>query len=447
MMNTKKWIATLVGVAVVALCAAYAYAWQPSIEALPSPPAPSTDTALLAQGARIARQGDCMVCHTTANGKPFAGGLPLNTPFGTLYSTNITPDMNTGIGSWPLEAFTRAMRSGVARDGHLLYPAFPYPHFTRMTDEDLGALYAYLMARTPVDAPAHANALRFPLNIRPLVAGWNMLFLERGALPAAAAPATAQSEEWLRGRYLVEGAAHCAACHTPMNSFGAEKHDKPFAGNLIDGWDAPSLNPLSRSPTPWTQEQLVSYLRTGLASEHGAAAGPMLPVTQHLAEVPEADVQAIATYIMAMQPAPGAQPPAGAESLPVAATDAPATSATSVLPADKQRVDPGAALFAGSCAGCHGAAAPMRTIGDRPSLGLSTAVNADSPRNAIQLVLGGNPWGGSNSAHYMPPFADALSEEQIVDVLRYVRGNFTQRSPWPDLPKEVANIRKEAQPK
>jgi mono/diheme cytochrome c family protein len=427
-MNRRTRFATVLVVAAVAIGAAFAYAWQPAIAAVSGPPAPSDDRALLVRGSQVASAGDCMVCHTAANGKPFAGGLPLDTPFGTIYSTNITPDAGTGIGSWSLEAFTRAMRAGVSREGHLLYPAFPYPHFTRMTDEDIGALYAYLMARTPVQAPAKANQLTFPLGFRPLVAGWNLLFLEKGPLPA---PSTAQSDDWLRGRYLVEGAAHCQACHTPMNLLGAEKGSRAFAGNLIDGWEAPPLNALSFAPKPWTQEQLVSYLRTGLASEHGAAAGPMLPVTQHLADVPESDVRAIASYIMGMQPAPAAS------SDTVAATTAPAG----------QRVDAGAALFNGSCAGCHGGAAPMRSIGDRPSLGLSTAVNADSPRNAIHLVLGGNPWGGSASAHFMPPFADVLSDEQISEVLRYVRSRYTQRPAWPALQNEVANIRKEAQPK
>ena len=429
-MKSKFRIVALVVVLVAAVCAAGAYAWQPAIDALPQVPPVSDNPALLALGARIAAQGDCMVCHTAANGKPYAGGLPLKTPFGTIYSTNITPDAATGIGTWSLQAFTRAMRAGVSRDGHLLYPAFPYPHFTRMTDTDIRALYSYLMARTPADAPAPANRLTFPLGFRPLVAGWNLLFLQRGPLPP---PATPQSVEWLRGQYLVEGAGHCAACHTPMNMLGAEKSSQAFAGNLIDGWDAPPLNALSSAPKAWTQEQLVAYLRTGLASEHGAAAGPMLPVTQHMADVPEADVQAIATYIRSLDATrdPPTQPAPFAPPAPVA---------------PGQRVDAGAALFAGSCAGCHGAAAPMGTIGERPSLGLSTAVNADSPRNAIRLVLGGNPWSGSASAHYMPPFADVLSDAQIAELLRYVRAQYTPRPAWPALQQDVANIRKEAQP-
>jgi mono/diheme cytochrome c family protein len=436
-MKFRLWMATLAVIAAAAV-GAVAFAWQPSIDALPDRPVPSDNQALLAQGARIAAQGDCMVCHTSANGKPYAGGLALKTPFGTLYSTNITPDTATGIGTWSLAAFEREKRAGVSRDGHLLYPAFPYAHFTRMTQEDIGALYAYLMARTPADARPPENELVFPLGFRPLVAGWNLLFLQRGLLSA---PATPQSAEWLRGQYLVEGAGHCAACHTPMNMLGAEKSGQAFAGNLIDGWEAPPLNALaSKSPKPWTREQLVAYLRTGLASEHGAAAGPMRPVTQHMADVPEADVRAIATYILSLD-AKASAPSA------LAAPAAPAPPpASPVAAAPGQRVDSGAALFAGACAGCHAATAPMHTIGERPSLASSTAINADSARNAIRTVLGGNPWNGSTPAHFMPPFGDVLSDAQIAEVLNYVRASSTQRPAWPELEKDVAHIRKEASP-
>src|SRR5690606_20607540 len=151
------------------------------------------------------------------------------------------------------------------RDGHLLYPAFPYVHFTHMSDEDLNAMYAYLMSRTPVNAPAKANELTFPLNFHPLVAGRNFLFLDKGRLPQRDEP---QSDAWVRGRYLVEGAGHCASCHTPMNALGAEKSDLAFSGGLIDGWDVPPLNALTLARKPWTEEQLADYLRTGIASEH-----------------------------------------------------------------------------------------------------------------------------------------------------------------------------------
>ena len=416
-------------VIVVGAAAAAGYAWQPAISPLAQPPAIDTNQTLIEQGARVAELGDCMQCHTTQNGKPYAGGLPLATPFGKIYSTNITPDVETGIGSWTEEAFARALRKGVSRDGHLLYPAFPYPHFTHMSDEDVTALYAYLMARTPVHAPAKTNELTFPLNFRPLVAGWNFLFLDEGPLPSATPPQSAQSQSdaWLRGRYLVEGPGHCASCHTPMNALGGEKSDQPFAGGLIDGWDVPPLNALTHARTPWTEAQLAQYLRTGIASEHSAAAGPMRPVTHHLAKAPESDIHAIATYLMSLQPAAPAKP-------------APAPEAAQ---ADVQMLKSGEALFSASCAGCHSAAAPMRTLGGRPALEQGTTLNADSARNAIQMVLNGNPWEGSSSAHYMPPFASVLTDQQIADVLAYARSTYAQRPAWSDLPARVAAIRKE----
>ncbi|HEY4296897.1 MAG TPA: cytochrome c [Paraburkholderia sp.] len=418
MKPVHKFFLSLTALVLAGAAGAMADAPQPA----PTAPHPVNDR-LIARGMRLSEAGDCMVCHTAAHGEPFAGGLPISTPFGTIYSTDITPDPHTGIGLWSLAAFTRALREGVSRDGHLLYPAFPYPHFTKMSDDDIAALYAYLMSRTPVDATAPSNTLRFPLNFRPLMAGWNWLFLTKGPLPPPAKP---HSDAWLRGRYLVEGPAHCASCHTPMNALGAEKSGSPFAGGRIDGWDAPPLNALTHAPRPWTEAQLASYLRTGLASEHGAAAGPMLPVTQHLANLPESDVNAMATYLMSLQPPPAAAPPP-----------------TSAPTADATQLHAGAVLFAAACASCHAPGAPMQDIGARPSLGLSSALTADSPRNAIQLILHGNPWNGSASAHFMPPFADVLDDRQIADVLAYVRVQYAQRPAWPDVGRHAAAIRKE----
>jgi mono/diheme cytochrome c family protein len=417
--------------AAAAAVAAYAYAQQP--DAAPSAaPAPVTagDTTLIEHGARLAALGDCMACHTAKGGEPYAGGVPLNTPFGTIYSTNITPDANTGIGSWSLDDFKRALREGVSRDGHLLYPAFPYPHFTRITDDDAAALYAYMMARTPVSAPARANDLMFPFNFRPLLWGWNMLFLHKGELPA---PETPQSDEWLRGRYLVEGLGHCASCHTPMNAFGAEKSGSPFAGGVIDGWTAPALTALGQAPTPWTSEQLVAYLRGEVATEHGAAAGPMLPVTVRLASADPADIKAMATYLLSLQK-PGAAQPAAATATAAAANP------------DSASITRGGAVFAAACASCHGDASPMSQFGQRPGLGQGSSMNADTPRNAANMVLWGNPWMGSSSAQYMPSFSAVLTDDQIADVLAYVRQEHAKKPAWQDLPGTVSTVRKEAQP-
>lgn len=485
-MTGKRIGATVLTVLVIGIIAACTYAWQPAIAPLSGPPAVSTDPTLLAEGARLTELGDCMQCHTAKGGQPYAGGLPLKTPFGTIYSTNLTPDAQTGIGTWSVPAFTRALRYGVSRDGHLLYPAFPYVHFTHLTDSDMKALYAYLMSRPPVHAPPRPNDLIFPLNFRPLVAGWNLLFLHPGALPAQTATSSTQ---WLRGQYLVEGLAHCASCHTPMNMLGGEDTSHPYAGGMIDGWQVPALTALSHAPKPWTHDQLVAYLSTGLASEHGAAAGPMRVVTEHLSQVPLQDIQAIASYVLSLSatgvadasaapsstvstPTPTPTPMSTATAPPALASTSAATSSTatpatapttttaapvtagttsgaasaSATPGNAMSLNPGASLFGASCAGCHGAAAPMRTIGGRPSLSLSTAVNADDPRNAIQMVLGGNGWSEPTSAyaqHYMPAFGGVMSDAQIADVLTYIRTHFAGKPAWQDLPATVAKIRKE----
>ncbi len=414
----------------LAVAAGLSQAWEPAIVPMTAQPAQPADSAQIARGARLAALGDCIVCHTAAHGKPFAGGRPLGTPFGTIYTTNITPDAATGIGAWSLEAFTRAMRSGVARDGHLLYPAFPYPHFTRMTDADIADVYAFIMSRDPVQAAAPANKLVFPLNIRPLVAGWNLLYLQRGP---QAADAT-QTAQWNRGRYLVDSVGHCAACHTPLNSMGAEKRDAAFAGGVVEGWDAPALTTLSQAPTPWTLAQLVAYLRTGFASQHGAAAGPMLPVTRGLADATPADLEAIATYVMSLQ-VPVA--------VPVAVPSSTQVAATAQLPPPSVLAN-GATLFNAACVSCHSTAAPMSTYGDRPSLAQGTAVNAADPRNTVRMILDGIDWHGSDAAHFMPPFAQTFTDAQIADLANYTRTRFSARGPWPALDAAaVARIRKE----
>ncbi|WP_312796332.1 cytochrome c, partial [Tianweitania sp.] len=270
-----------------------AYAWEREIPAAEPPAVSSFDPELVQRGATLAAVGNCNVCHTKEGGEVFAGGLALPTPFGTIYSTNITPDPETGIGRWTEEAFQRSMRSGVDREGRHLYPAFPFDHFTKVTDEDNRALYAYLMTRKPVQAEAQANDLPFPLNIRLAVAGWKLLFFREGVYQ----PDTAQSDEWNRGHYLADGLGHCGACHTPRNSLGAEKKDELFAGGEAEGWTAYALNQNSPSPLPWDVDALTHYLANGWEEHHGVARGPMAPVTANMMAVPESDARAIATYV------------------------------------------------------------------------------------------------------------------------------------------------------
>jgi len=257
-------------VAAVAVLAYTALAWRPAIAPV-EPPAPQSFAPdVVARGKMLASAGNCATCHTAAGGQAFAGGYAMPTPFGTIYSTNITPDRETGIGQWSLAAFTRALREGVARDGRHLLPAFPYDHFAILTDADIGALYAYLMSVPPVKATAPANTLPFPLNIRALQAGWKMIYFK--AEPYR--PDASKSEEWNRGAYLAEGLAHCGACHTPRNILGAEEVGHPYNGSLMDGeWIAWPLT-VSVAPLRWSTEEYFTYLKGGTTA-HGRALGPM----------------------------------------------------------------------------------------------------------------------------------------------------------------------------
>ncbi|MGG1948539.1 c-type cytochrome [Trinickia sp. NRRL B-1857] len=420
-MNRRLLWSGIVGLIVAGLALTAVIAYEPSIAPI-APPEPSGfDTGLKQEGARIVALGDCVVCHTANGGRPFAGGLPLRTPFGTIYATNITPDAETGIGKWSEAAFMRAVRYGISRDGHQLYPAFPYVHFTRMSDHDISAAYAYLMSREPVHARTPANHLIFPLNFRPFVAFWNVLFLHPGPRKTDAA----QDTQWSRGKLIVDGLGHCASCHSPLNAIGAEEAGHAFDGGIVDGWEAPALNALGRAAQPWTKEQLVMYLRTGRASQHGAAAGPMRPVTRDLATVPESDVEAIAIYILSLQKA----------SLP-----APKADSVHQVADSEQR---GAILFNASCAQCHGAGSPMQSIGQRPTLAFSSAIDAGTPRNAVQTILNGINWHGEDATNYMPSFIHIYDDRQIADLASYLRSTYSNKPAWLEIEPMVAKLRKE----
>lgn len=424
-----------IALAVVAagLAGALAFAWQPAIAPIAPVASSALDQGAVARGARIVALGDCMVCHTAKGGAPFAGGLALRTPFGTLYTTNITPHVDAdgdrnGIGDWPLAAFARALRHGVARDGHLLYPAFPYIHYTKMTDRDIADAYAFLMSREAVDARPPANDLLLPLRFRSLLAGWNLLYLRSGPQPDDAG----QGAEWNRGRYLVNSLGHCASCHSSLNPIGGEG-SPAFGGGNIDGWDAPALTTLLHRPIPWNQEQLAVYLRHGYSAEHGAAGGPMAPVTHSLASVPQQDVRAMAHYLMTLQ----RQAPV--QTVPVAMT---------LSDADTQRVKLGGLLFAGACASCHGAAPPGGLPSARSPLALATAVAGERPDNLIQVLLEGMPLETGRptgqASRYMPPFASALNDAQIAALAAYIRVDIARRPAWQNVETRAAALRKAA---
>jgi mono/diheme cytochrome c family protein len=417
--------------AIAAAIAATAIVWRPAIGAI-EPPAPSSfDNALLKRGRYLAAIGNCNDCHTVRGGRDFAGGLPVPTPFGTIYSSNITPDAETGIGRWSEAAFRRAMQSGVDRNGQHLYPTFPYDHFTNVSEEDDRALYAYLMTRRPVHEPARENQLSFPFNQRVVVAGWKLLFLRHDTYR----PDSTKSAEWNRGAYLVEGLAHCGACHTPRNALGAEKARDAFAGADVDDWHAYAINRQSQAPVPWDADALFGYLSRGWHPDHGVARGPMAQVVSNLSAVPESDVRAIAVYVADLFGAPTPDRKRQGDDVLAQAASRPAQA-----PAAASGNGGGASVYAAACATCHDSdrALPYGGI----NLALSTAISGPDARNAANIVLSGiRPVEGERSP-IMPGFADSMSDEQIAALLDYLRSRFSNQPPWTNTADIVRDARR-----
>jgi mono/diheme cytochrome c family protein len=425
MANFRIIAGAVAGVVVAGAVAAFAVTWRSPIAAIEAPAPGSFDAALVRRGRDLAATGNCADCHTLRGGKDFAGSFPVPTPFGTIYSSNITPDPETGIGRWSEAAFRRAMRSGVDRDGRHLYPTFPYDHFINVTDRDDQALYAYLMTRQPVRALARRNELPFPYNQRFLIAGWKLLFLHRGEWQ----PDPARSAEYNRGGYLVEGLAHCGACHTPRNALGAERKNAQFSGGESDNWVAYAINDRSPSPVPWDAEALYIYLRQGWHPDHGLARGPMARVVANLSAIPESDVRAIATYMADQFGAPTPDRKQRADEAKVRSSSP-----------QVDRNTAGAAIYAAACAGCHETARPPPYGGI--NLSLSTGISNPDPRNVINTILSGlRPVEGERSP-IMPGFAASMDDAQIAALLKYLRARFSNQPAWSGLETIVADARR-----
>ena len=384
------------------------------------------DRRMIDAGRSLALIGNCNSCHTVERGATFAGGRALKTPFGTLYSTNITPDVDTGIGRWTAADFRRAMGQGVAPGGKELYPAFPYDHFARVERADVDAIYAYLMTRQPVHAVTPPNELRPPYNLRPLLVFWKALYFH----PQAIVPDPAKSAEWNRGRYLVDGLAHCGACHTPRNAQGAEERGHDLEGGEAEGWHAPALAETSRAPTRWTADALVAYLQDRFVEDHGTSRGPMAPVSHNLARVPDADVRAIAVYIASRAGQSNVGPSLAVTREQLAALPARAADGT----------DPAAILYTGACADCH----------DRTQRGVhleySTAVTDSAPSNIARVVTDGLGPVEGRPIRTMPGFRGALTAAQTAAVIRHVRARYSVAPPWPDVEREVDKARGDRPP-
>ncbi|MDO9404616.1 MAG: molybdopterin-dependent oxidoreductase, partial [Polaromonas sp.] len=403
--------------------------WRPAVAPVVSSSASIYTAATIERGRQLAAAGDCVVCHTAPGGVRNAGGLAMETPFGKVVTTNITPDPQTGIGLWSFSAFQRAMRDGISRDGHHLYPAFPYTAFAKTSDEDLTALYAYLMAQPAVRSEPPATRLAFPFSVRPLMAGWNALFHD--ATPFQ--PDPTQTVEWNRGAYLVNGLGHCGACHTPRNAFGAERGGKAFlSGAMVDGWEAPALTALSRAPVPWTSDQLYSYLRTGHSPQHGTAAGPMAPVIRELSALPDEDVRAMASYLASYnQPLP--EPESTARAVQTVAA---AQNTTLALPGPGQR------LFNGACASCHHDGDGPTLLGANVPLALNSKLHSERPDNLVRVILDGIREPASPAIGFMPAFRNSLSDAQVAELAAWMRSRYAPgQAAWKDLPQAVSRLR------
>ena len=428
--SNRRPLAALLIVTLLVVLSAVAFTWRPAIDPIDPPARSAFDDNLIRAGARLAAIGDCAGCHTTHDGSPYAGGVPLKTPFGTIYGTNITPDADTGIGTWSEEAFIRAMRQGIARNGTHLYPAFPYVHFTRATDQDLKAVYAFLMTRTPVRGQPPANELHFPFNIRRLVAGWNLLFLDNDRFQAD----SSRSEEWNRGAYLVQSFGHCSACHTPLNPLGAEKQRQYLSGGEAEGWYAPALNEQSPSPLPWEIGQLATYLRTGIADQHAIAGGPMQAVVYSLARASAEDTNAIAAYIASMMG--GATPEREArarKSLDAASRRPPPYSAAAMAITATQ---PGERIYLDACASCHDEGRQLSSSGAL-QLPIAVAVHDPDSRSLIRIIREGIAPRENQRGRWMPAFAGMLTDEQITLLVQYLRMLAPDAPPWNDVASEV----------
>jgi mono/diheme cytochrome c family protein len=372
----------------------------------------AANDALITKGEYLARAGDCIACHTNPGGALFAGGRAMATPFGTIYTSNITPDPTTGIGSWTADDFYGIMHWGRFPDGGLIYPAMPFGSYTKVTREDCDAIFAFLRSVPPVRQPNRPHDLRFPFNNRQLILGWRTLFFQEGEYQ----PNPNKSAEWNRGAYLVEGLGHCAMCHTPINALGGSSESQAFEGGLIpmQNWYAPSLTSNKEAGLgEWSIEEIVDLLRNGV-SQRGAVYGPMAEVTfNSLQYLNDGDVRAMAVYLKSL----GQGNPLGAELSGIPAPE------SSLLMSFGQTV------YATHCASCHatdGRGMPP----DYPPLASNPSIQTQSAVNPIRMVLnGGFPPGtaGNPMPYGMPPFAQTLSDDEVAAVVTYIRAAWGNR--------------------
>jgi mono/diheme cytochrome c family protein len=393
-------------------------------------PATLAQASLVERGAYLARAADCEACHTTQDGKPYAGGLPFKLPFGTLHSTNITPDKETGIGNYSDQDFLNAVHRGIRHDGARLYPAMPFASYTYMTDDDALAIKAYLFSLPPVRAPAPENTLSFPFNRRWAMTFWSAVFNRDSRF----APDTSKSPEWNRGAYLSEALAHCGECHTPRNLAFALDNRRKFVGAVAAGWRAYNItSDNSTGIGAWADDDLVSYLAIGHANGHGTASGPMgEAVDRSFNYMVGEDIRAVVAYLRTV--------PA------ITSPDLPATLAPPAPPSHKQgggtQEARGKMVFEGACVSCHG------WTGESPISPFATisgawAVNDPTAINVAEVVIHGTKRHHPPGAISMPAFGNAYSDTEIAALANYVTARFGSK-PSHLTAQDVAHLRQQA---
>ena len=383
---------------------------------------------LTKRGEYLARAADCMVCHTSPGGKPYAGGLAIPLPFGTLYSTNITPDKAVGIGSYSDADFLNAVQHGSCRDGTRLYPAMPYPSYTYMTDEDALAIKAFLFSLAPVPLANRADTLEFPFNQRWLMSFWSFFFSENTRFK----PNTSRSPEWNRGAYVAEALAHCGECHTPRNLAFALNNRKKFAGAIAAGWHAFNISSDRGSGIgTWSDKEIANYLSTGHAPGRGTTAGSMgEAVDQSFSQMAPDDIHAVVSYLRSIPPVASSEPTTIAPPAPASPKQGGATANVA-----------GRKVFEEACASCHDWTGVSR-ISPFATIAGSRAVNDPTATNVAQIVISGTIRHEPKGVVSMPAFGSIYSDADIAAVANYVTGRFGS-APSNLTAKDVAELREE----
>jgi Cytochrome c, mono- and diheme variants len=424
-MRTSARIALAVVIMAV-IAAAALYLLHPGM--LPKMAGPreiNATTQTINRGEYLARAGDCVACHTAPNGRQFAGDRPMPTPFGSLFVPNITPDEETGIGQWTSDDFFRMMRTGVSRDGTLLYPAMPFASYTKVTRADSDAIYAYLMSVPPVKQSNRPHELRFPFNNRDLLLGWRTLYFTEGEYISD----PKQSSQWNRGAYLVQGLGHCAMCHTAINALGGSSESKAFEGGMIpnQNWYAPSLTSNREAGLGnWEIKDIADLLQVG-ASHRGTVYGPMAEVVYNsLQYLSDEDVEAMAVYLKA---------------LPQRDSESPPTSQARLV--NPAVMELGRKVYAKQCAVCHGDEGKGQAPAYPPLAG-NQSITMSSPVNSIRMVLNGGYAPGTRKnprPHGMPPFSHILDDDEVSAVVTYIRVAW-DNSGAPLTPAQANELRK-----